>query len=229
MRCGMVMLPDPIKVDNLEICDRRRDVRIIVDIPGRYSLADHWDAHGKRRKFSCRAVNISRNAIALAAPVIGTLGKRVVADIEELGRIEGFIVRALAGGFAMSIAASEEERLKLLDKIEWLEKQKNIEVPDRRAHARFVPIIPYSTLAFADGTRRNCLVIDLSEAGAQIAADIEPAIGTVLAVGTLVGRVVRSFRSGFGVKFIDVQSEDTVETKVLVSDCLNRVTRLTGR
>ena len=221
------MLPD--QMNDLEICERRRHVRIIVSIPGRYSLADHWDARGQRSKFSCTAVNISQTAIALAAPVIGTLGKRVTADIEQLGRIEGFIIRALAGGFAMSIEASEQERRKLLDKIDWLEKRENIEVPDRRAYDRFVPIIPYSTLALADGTMRHCLVIDLSEAGAQIAADIEPPIGTVLALGTLVGRVVRSSGEGFAVKFIDVQSEHTVETKVLVNDCWKPVTQLLGR
>ena len=222
------MLPEQMEFDDLEIYDRRRYVRSIVSIRGRYSLADYWDAHGKRRKFSCSAVNISQNAIALAAPVIGKLGKRVIADIDQLGRIEGFIIRVLAGGFAMSMAANKEERLKLLDRIEWLLKQENLGVPDQRAHSRFVPIIPCSTLAMLDGTTRDCLVIDLSEAGAQIAAGIAPAIGTVVAVGMLVGRVVRRFRGGFAVKFIDVHCQDTVEAKALVNDW-KPVTPLLGR
>src|ERR1700738_2744107 len=101
------MLPDQMRVDEPERSDRRDD-GIMVSIPGRYSLADHWYASGKRRKFSCRVVHVSRNAITLAAPIIGTLGKRVIADIDQLGRVQGFIIRVLAGGFAMSFAASKE-------------------------------------------------------------------------------------------------------------------------
>src|ERR1700732_3249372 len=122
------MLPD--QMNDLDICDRRGEVRVMVNMPGGYSLADHWDARGQRSKFSCTAVNISQTAIALAAPVIGTLGKRVIAEIEQLGRIQGFVIRVLAGGFVMSIAASEEERRKLLDKIERLEKREDVEVID---------------------------------------------------------------------------------------------------
>jgi hypothetical protein len=223
------MPADQMNADDLKICDDSGDVRMSVSITGEYSLADRWDARGKLRKFPCRAVSISQTALTLAAPAIGAPGKRVVADLELLGRIEGFILRPLEGGFAMSMAMTEAQLRKLLEQIEWLEQQAKLELPDRRAYGRFVPIIPYSTLALADGTRRNCLIIDLSEAGAQIAADIEPAVGTVLAVGTLVGRVVRCFGKGFAVKFIDLQNADTVETKVLVNDCWKSMTLLSGR
>ncbi len=223
------MLTDQMKADDRDICDDGGDVRMTVSITGQYSLADHWDARGKLRKFPCRAVSISQSVLTLAAPVIGTVGKRVVADLELLGRIEGLLLRAMEGGFSMSMAMSEAALRKLLKQIEWLEQQAKLEIPDRRAYGRFVPIIPYSTLALADGTRRNCLIIDLSEAGAQIAADIEPAVGTVLAVGTLVGRVVRSFGKGFAVKFIELQSQDTVENMVLVNDGWKSMTLLSGR
>jgi hypothetical protein len=212
------MLLDPTKADDIEICERRLHPRAMIDIPGRYSLADHWDASGKPRKFSCSAVNISRNAIALAAPVIGKVGKWVVAHISGLGRIEGVIVRVHSGGFAMSIAAREEKRLELLARIGRLERNASPAGRDRRVHSRFVPIVPCATLVLADGTARDCLVIDLSEAGAQIAAGVDSAIGTVLAVGTLVGRVVRRLPGGFAVKFVDLQSQDTVEARALAND-----------
>jgi hypothetical protein len=179
---------------------------------------NHWNSHGKPCKFSCHAVNISQRAIALAAPVIGTPGKRVIAHIDQLGRIEGVIIHVLEGGFAMSIAASEEQRRELVDKFETIGRPEIREIPEQRAFGRFVPITPYSNLALANGTTRSCLIIDLSEAGAQIAADIEPPVGTVLAVGTLVGRVIRRQRGGFAVKFVNVQSWDTVEARVLAND-----------
>ena len=98
--------------------ERRRDVRIIVSIPGRYSLAGRRDARGERRVFSCRAVNVSPHAIALAAPVNGSVGERVIAHIDHLGKLEGPIRRLLEHGFVMDILASEDERDRLAVKIE---------------------------------------------------------------------------------------------------------------
>jgi hypothetical protein len=215
----VVVLPDQLLLPgDRAIVERRRHIRRDAQIPGRYALADHWDSGGKRRKFSCATIDISESAIALAAPVVGRPGKQVVAHIGPLGRIEGFIVRVLAGGFAMSIAANAQDRRRLIGTIERLQRHEAPQMHERRAHERFVPIIPYATLTLADGASRNCLVIDLSEAGARLSADIEPAVGSVLAVGTLVGRVVRGLRGGFAVKFVDAQSQDTVEAKVLLND-----------
>jgi hypothetical protein len=42
-----------------------------------------------------------------------------------------------------------------------------------------------------------------------------PDIRAVLAVGSVVGRVVRHFVGGFAVQFIERQSRDTVEALVL--------------
>src|SRR5579871_4486929 len=124
---------------DLEIVERRRDIRIVVSIPGRYTLADHRNARGERRTFSCRAVNISGHALVLAAPVIGNLGERVIAHIDHLGRLDGAVMRLLSRGFVMSIAGGEDERSRLLDRIEWLEKHKNHDVEEQRATNRFVP------------------------------------------------------------------------------------------
>ena len=48
----------------------------------------------------------------------------------------------------------------------------------------------------------GCFVIDMSATGAAVSADIQPEIGSPLAVGRSVGRVIRHFREGFAVKFI---------------------------
>jgi len=136
---AVVMLPEQLDGGDLYWSESRRDIRIIISLPGRYSLADRRDARGERRQFACRAVNISNHAIALAAPVNGKLGERVIADIDRLGRLQGNVVRLLERGFVMTIAASDEERAALADKIEWLEKHKNLEVPDEHSHERFMP------------------------------------------------------------------------------------------
>jgi hypothetical protein len=195
--------------------ERRRDVRIIVSIPGRYSLSDRRDARGERRVFACRAVNVSPHAIALATPVNGNVGERVFAQIDHLGKLEGPVVRPLERGFVMNIVASEEERDRLAAKIEWLESYKNHDAQDQRADGRTVPANPYSKMVLSDGSVETCLVLDLSVSGAAISADTVPEVGTVLAIGRVVGRVVRHFVGGFGVQFVERQNPHMVEAMVI--------------
>jgi hypothetical protein len=203
---------------DLEIVERRRDPRIVVSIAGRYTLADHRNARGERRTFACRAVNISAHAIALAAPVLGNLGERVRAHIDHLGRLDGAVMRVLSRGFVMSVLASDDERLRLIDRIEWIEKHRNHDVEELRATNRFVPANPNTRLVLATGTTLTCLVIDLSESGAAISADIEPEMGTVCAVGAIVGRVVRRFVGGFAVQFINPPPREEIEMMAIVND-----------
>jgi len=195
--------------------EQRRDVRIFVSIPGRYSLLDRRNSLGERRVFACRAVNLSSSTIALAAPVRGKLGERVIAHIDHLGKLEGPIVRLLEGGFVMNIPASEEERDRLAAKIAWLEDYKNHDLLDRRADARTVPANPYSKMILADGNVEACIVLDLSVSGVALSAETVPDIGTVLAVGSVVGRVVRHFVGGFAVQFVERLNPNTVEVMVI--------------
>ncbi len=212
------MLLDKEQPGTVANMDWRRDISVTASIPGRYTLADHRSARGERREFSCRAVNVSGTALVLAAPVTGDLRERVIAHIDGLGRIEGAIIRNFSRGFTMSITATEDERCKLLDRIEWIEKHKNHDASEQRAHGRFMPVNPYSRLMLADGTVMTCLVIDLSETGAAVSADLDPEIGTVCAVGTIVCRVIRRFVGGFAVRYVEPQDRRNVEAMVIVND-----------
>ena len=127
-----------MSLSEAEFADADFGIRVLANIPGRYSLADLRNSRGERRVFACRAVNLSCRAIALAAPVKGKVGDRVIAHIDRLGKLEGPIDRLLERGFVMSIAASQEERSTLAAKIAWLESLKNHEVPDRRGDKRVI-------------------------------------------------------------------------------------------
>lgn len=205
----------PTNLD-LVVMERRRDIRIVVSLPGRYSLANRRNTRGERRQFACRAINISCRAVVLAVPVLGSLGERVLVDIEHFGKLEGMIERLLDDrGFVVRISATDEEREKLADRIVWFEKHKNLEVPDKRTQARFAPDDPYSMLLLADGTIVTCFVIDLSVSGAAVSSDYVPEIGAVLAVGKIIGRVARHFDGGFAVQFVQVQDRENVEALAL--------------
>ena len=78
-------------------------------------------------------------------------------------------------------------------------------------HKRIIPKRPHSTVLLADGRVLGCFVIDMSVSGVAVSADINPKLGQVLAVGKIIGRVVRIFPEGFAVCFIELQNPDVLE------------------
>ena len=220
----------PMQVDMDDVIEvpaneRRDDVRVIVNMPGRYMLASKRNIKGERCEFACRIVNISLTAMALSVPVPGPVGERVIVYSEQLGRLHGSITRLMTSGFVMSIAANPQTREKLAAKLDWLAKQKEApDLPDSRRHARVVPKNPMATLLQADGSLTSCLVIDFSDSGAAVSADLYPAIGTPLAVGKMVGRVVRRFAEGFAVEFTEKTSLAEVERRLARGDASARHT-----
>jgi len=205
------------------IVERRRDVRIVVRIPGYYVLVDRRNALGDRECYPCRAVNISTHAIALTSQAGRRLGERVIAAIDRLGNFEGSIIRLLKGGFVMSVDASDDDRDRLGATIEWVEQHKNFDVTDKRADHRFVPANPHSLIVFADGQAEKCVILDLSARGAAIAAQTIPKIGAPLALGTIVGRVVRLFKGGFAIRFEERQSLPHIDARVSLDSVLSSI------
>jgi hypothetical protein len=211
-------MPMPAEMDDvIEIpaYERRDDVRVIVNLPGRYMLANKRNLNGERCEFACRMVNISLAAMALAVPVPGAVGERVIVYTEQFGRLHGAITRLMTTGFVMSIAANQPTREKLAAKLDWLAKQKDSpELPDSRRHARVVPKNPMATILLADGSMISCLVIDFSDSGVAVSADLYPDLGTPLAVGKMVGRVVRRFAEGFAIEFTEKTPLAEVERRL---------------
>ena len=209
------MPPPDIDPSDIVIVERNRFARTTATILGRYALASRRNARGERREFSCRTVGISRYELALAVPVSGPIGERVIASFNELGKLEGQIIRLNDDGFVMSLVLAAEQRERLVAKILWLEMRKHLNLPDDRRHKRVIPKHPHSTVMLADGRICDCFVIDLSASGVAVSAEIDPKIGDVLAVGAIVGRVVRIFREGFAVRFIELQDPDALEHLLL--------------
>jgi hypothetical protein len=187
---------------------------IVVSLAGNYQLGDRFNARGECRQFACRAVSVSPRVITLAAPVTSRAGVPVIAKIEQLGKLKGVVIREFELGFAMSIMVTEQEREVLVAKIDWVEQHKNQQTADDREHARFIPKRPHALLMLADGTLVPCFLVDVSVSGVAISADILPKIGTVLAVGKVIGRVVRHMNGGFAVKFATLQNRNEVEALV---------------
>ena len=189
------------------------DVRFIGAVAGRYALSERRVADdGKVAVYACRLCSISTRLAVVVGPVIGREGETVTAHFDEFGILRGKINRKLPSGFVMDLQLTDSERNKLGGKIIWQKKRVHEQVPDKREHKRILPRDPRTVLTLADGTQMPCFVIDISQSGVAVSADIWPGLGTPMAVGKLVGRVVRYLDVGFALQFIQLQEVDQLET-----------------
>lgn len=181
-------------------------------VVGYYNIADRRDTRTKQRIFyACVAESFSEHEMTLTVPVIGDVGESITVQFDQFGELKGSIADVMDRGFNFDIVATEEERAKLAARIGWFEKSLRAEVSDVRFDGRAVPREPLSSLIFADGSAMRCLIIDMSRSGVAVSAGVVPDVGTPLAVGKLVGRVVRHFKGGFAVEFVDKQEFKTLE------------------
>jgi hypothetical protein len=185
-----------------------RDTRVIT---AKYNIADRRDLRsGSRLFFACRVEHITAMEMMISVPVTGDIGDPVLVQVDRLGEMRGLVARRTRVGFVMSISATQPERAKLKVKIDWFQKSRARKVVNKRTHDRFTPSNPHSTLIFGDGSTLRCFVVDMSSSGAAVSADVMPNAGTPLALGTVVGRVVRHLPNGFAIRFVSA-----VDVKVL--------------
>lgn len=193
---------------------RQRAVNVVVG--GQYTLSNWLDPEGKPRSFACRTSRVSPFRMIVDAPVVGRLGDRIDTYFGDFGKLEGEISDTVSGSFLLELMLTRPQRQKMSDQLTWLEKrQKDPSIKDGRKQARIVPVSPHSMLTFADGSMKSCFVIDMSSSGVAVSADVQPELGTPLAVGACVGRVVRHLDGGFAVKFVEEQGRDVLERRVI--------------
>jgi PilZ domain len=184
---------------------KQRAVNIAVD--GHYTLANWYDPQGKPRTFACRTNRVSPFRMMVDVPVVGKVGDHLTTYFRDFGKLDGCISDTRPGCFLLELDMTFAMRERFANKLTWLEeKLKDPGIPDLRRDARIIPASPHSTVTLADGSIHACLVFDLSASGVAVSAELQPQIGTPLAVGACVGRVVRLLPDGFAVKFVERQN-----------------------
>ncbi len=201
---------------SVETFFRQRAVNIAVN--GSYSLQRRWyDAEGKLRSFACRTTRVSPFRMLVEVPIVGHVGERMTSYFREFGELEGIISHTKPGGFLVEMEMTAARRARLAEQLTWLEKKsKDASVQDVREDARIIPPTAHSVLILADGSIHGCFIIDISSSGAAISAEVQPPIGTPLAVGACVGRVIRVFDTGFAVRFVERQNIDDLSRLIVV-------------
>jgi hypothetical protein len=193
---------------------KQRAVNVAVD--GNYTLPNWYDSEGRLRTFACRTNRMSPYRMIVDVPVVGKIGDHLTSYFRDFGKLNGHISDTKPGRFLLELDVTYATRQRIADKLVWLEeKQKNPDVIDLRKAARIIPANSHTTLTLADGSVQECFVIDMSPQGAAVSCGVELKVGTPLAIGACVGRVVRVFPTGFAVRFVEKQNQRELERLVI--------------
>lgn len=192
-----------LRLDARIVPDRRRHKRFSVALLGRFMRAN-------KQEFPCRLNDISVGGAALMSPVEVEMGERIVAYLDEIGGIEGEVVRLFDGGFAIGLKASQHKREKLAAQITWLVNKDQLGGAVGRRHARMSVGNKSSTLHLSDGSSADCRVLDVSLSGASIGTAARPPIGDVVVFGKLRCKVMRYHDRGIGVQFLDIPDPEAL-------------------
>ena len=203
----------------MSVKDFQQERAINVLCEGKYKLHRWFGPDGKVRTLACRSTRVSPYRMIVDVPVVGRIGDRITSHFGEFGEFEGSISDSRNGSILLELEMTPERRQWMADKLAWLEMtRQDPQIQDARQDARFVPQVSHTTLTMADGNVSTCFIIDMSATGVAVSSEFQPAIGTPLAVGSLVGRVVRIFETGFAVKFVEKQTLNDLSRLIVRRD-----------
>ncbi len=188
--------------------ERRRHQRVKVSIAGRYMLEN-------KQEYPCRTVDASPGGLLIAGPAKGSIGERVVCYFEELGRLEGMIVRHVDVGFAVALMLPSAKRERVADLLTWMANSDSDDGAASRRHKRIAPKQKGAAMLTEGGRTVPVEIVDVSVSGVGLKCASLPAVGSRVEIGRRAGRVVRHFNGGLAVEFarlipIDEFDEDII-------------------
>jgi hypothetical protein len=170
--------------------ERRRARRIRLKLRGRFLLPDGGE-------HPCETADVSSTGVSVAAPMIPNLGERIVVYLDELGRLEGVVVRRSPNIFALSLKSASNRTERLAHKLEALTGaaqqagRAEAPAPGRRA----------AELSVEFGQTFHVEVGEEQDDGARIFAKFALLPGVRVALDGRPGLVVRATDDGFLVGF----------------------------
>jgi len=183
--------------------DRRKYRRVPIRVLGRFMRED-------KEEYPCQVVEMSAGGMALLSPAQCRDGERIVAYLDNFGRLEGVVVRSVEAGFAVRIIASQYKREKIANLLTWLINRESLGLNEERKHERVVPRNPLSKLILPNGDVFDCRVIDVSLSGASITIEKKPPLQTEVILGRMRGRIVRHHDTGAAIQFAELQDPDSI-------------------
>ena len=183
-------------------------------LPGKYSLESAARKDGTARIFACHARQVSNDFMVIEGPVCGAVGERVKAWIEHFDLLHGTIGETGDRLFKIRFHMLPNARTRFARKIKWASRHVQENLPDLRHEHRIPMPNLRPVIILGSGHVVNCFIIDASPSGAAISANVDVEPGTRLALGCIVGTVVRVIETGFAMRFDDIQAPEILQ-KVL--------------
>ena len=154
-----------------------------------------------KQEFPCRTVDASPGGLLIAGPARGSIGERVVFYFEELGRLEGMIVRHVDVGFAVALILPASKRERVADLLTWMANSETDDGVASRRHKRIAPKQHVGEMLTESGARVPVEIVDVSVSGVGLKCSPLPPVGSRVEIGRRSGRVVRHFNGGLAVEF----------------------------
>jgi PilZ domain-containing protein len=184
--------------------DKRRFQRVNIPSFGRFMREN-------KQEYPCQIVDMSAGGIAVNAPITGEIGERIIIYVDNMGRLEGELVRTFEGGFALKLSASSYKREKIVNQLTWLINKDELNIIEDRRHHRFSPAKTSTRMTMADGTVHDCTILDMSLGGAAVSVMPRPEIGHAVTLGLTPGKVVRLTDTAVNIQFLEIQDPATLE------------------
>jgi hypothetical protein len=193
---------DRPSIRKVEGIDRRRHRRVLWQVPVR-------GLTGSGEEFACNTVDVCAGGlrINLARPL--EKGENLVLYIEDIGRVEGVIVRVLNEiGYAIEFRVPPRKREKIADALTWLVNKDRLGLSDERIAERR-PATGQVIAIHGKGITIACAIADVSLFGVALkTSGPRPMIGDRVQIGERAGTCVRYIEGGFAVDFRTLHGTD---------------------
>ena len=191
------------------LVERRRHQRVKVRLAGRFMRSN-------RQEFDCVTIDMSPGGIAFASTIEVQRGERIVAYLNQVGRLEGTVARIFPGGFAIEMKLPSAKLDRLADQLTWLANREAPGLTDDRKDERISPRNARTTLKLPNGRELFAKLMDVSMSGAAIAVDFRPAVGARVLVGSTPAEVVRHLDYGVAVEFARTIPPETFDADLIL-------------
>lgn len=172
--------------------DRRKHLRVDLPLKARF-LTETGDER------AAVVMNISAGGAMLRAKFPPAFGQSIVLYIDQIGRIEGKVVRSGDNSFAVNYQKRRSKHAKIADNLTTAVNYKR-RGTERRNNPRIKHDAP-ATVFLEDGREMQCSIMDISLTGASIEINPRPPLGMHLILGRMTAKVVRRHEKGVGIVF----------------------------
>jgi hypothetical protein len=190
---------------------KRAGSRFIGDISGSFVFVGRGLEDERLRVHPCRARSVSTSLAVVTSDASAEVGEPVVLRLENIGIRRGVIERCLHGGFIIKIEPDAEGTAVLERRIDWLRQKSQGRAENKRIFKRVLPRDPNVRIVLGTGEQLPCRIRDMSASGVAVMCDTRPALGHLVAIGSVPGTIVRHFKDGFAVRFTALQDLTELE------------------